>query len=1011
MPRYASNIQIPNLGVAIALNGTEQLEMVQAGTSVRGTTQQIADLATSTPGPTGPQGNAGPTGPTGNIGPTGPTGFGVVGATGPSGPTGPTGVAGPTGATGAASTVAGPTGPNGPTGPTGSNGPTGATGVNGSPGAAGPTGPTGVGPTGAVGPTGVQGLNGPTGPTGATGAASTVAGPTGPTGPTGSTGAASTVPGPTGPSGVGPTGPTGTTGPTGAASTVVGPTGPTGATGNNSTVPGPTGPTGVTGPTGPAGPSSTTPGPTGPTGAASTVAGPTGPTGISGPTGPTGSTPAIGGSNTQVQYNSSGAFAGSANFVFDGTNVGIGTSSPGYKLTVAGLANFGIGSGVYGNYADMRLETATGYGWRMGTTSTGSTLGYFYIQGSTDNFSTSFITGLNIDTSGNVGIGITPYATGINLYRNTAGLLYSDVQNPSTANASDGSIQRLITSNVAGSGTTSLDIVKYKSGAASIKNNETNSAAYISFEMGSSERMRITSSGNVGIGISNPDSFYGNPVLLGMGKNQNNATILCVNNGTAGASAEVQISMIGGTSYSYFNQRLIDNNGSPYVLNDYGLAVNYTNWSFAGSEVMRLTAGGNLNLAYGASGTVAASYQKAGSTITPWINVVTDYGADPTGASSSTTAINNAIAALNSNNGVLYFPKGTYTVSGALTAITASGCMIIGAGRGGTVIANSSASGNTMTLSNYSITIEDIKFAPTVARNSGVYELDLSGASWAVVRNIYIAGGDTNKYVNCGLHIYNSSTCWLENINLRGLSGAYGIYIGGSSGSGTFGCYIKGMVADIGSTTATTWVTLDSYADSLSLVQCALLNGAYGVRMIDSAATGSSYPQFLWGIDLECDHNNYTGISLEAGVGVYIGTSWIGSCLTGNGIIFTSSFGGDASIVNTRVAGNYQHGILINGGTDINVTSCVSANNSQQTTGTYHDITVASGITRFMISTCRTGVIAPNTTGASKSGYGIFISTGSDYFSVTGNLNYGSVYGGVNNGSGTGTNKIVANNN
>jgi hypothetical protein len=392
------------------------------------------------------------------------------------------------------------------------------------------------------------------------------------------------------------------------------------------------------------------------------------------------------------------------------------------------------------------------------------------------------------------------------------------------------------------------------------------------------------------------------------------------------------------------------------------------------------------------------------------INVV-DFGADPTGATSSTTAINNAIALLNTNNGVLYFPEGTYTVSGALTTITASGCMIIGAGRGGTVIANSSASGNTITLSEYSITIEDIKFAPTVARNSGVYELNLSGASWAVVRNIFIAGGDTNKYVNCGIRIYNSSTCWLENINLRGLSGAYGIYVGGSSGSGTYGCYVKGMVADVGSTTATTWVQLDSWAYSLSLMQCALLNGAYGVRMTDSAATGSSYPQFLWGIDLECDHNNYAGMSLEAGVGVYVGTSWIGSCLGGNGISFTSTFGGDASVVNSRIAGNYQHGILINGGTDINITSCVSANNSQASTGTYHDIIAANSITRFMISTCRTGVITPNTVAASKSGYGIFIGTGSDYFSVTGNLNYGSVTAGVSNGSGTGSNKIVANNN
>lgn len=45
MPRYASNIQIPNLPAAIALSGAEQVEIVQAGTSARCTTQQIANLA------------------------------------------------------------------------------------------------------------------------------------------------------------------------------------------------------------------------------------------------------------------------------------------------------------------------------------------------------------------------------------------------------------------------------------------------------------------------------------------------------------------------------------------------------------------------------------------------------------------------------------------------------------------------------------------------------------------------------------------------------------------------------------------------------------------------------------------------------------------------------------------------------------------------------------------------------------------------------------------------------
>ncbi len=115
-------------------------------------------------------------------------------------------------------------------GPTGLTGNTGVTGGTGSTGATGDTGDTG--PTGTTGSTGPTGLTGATGATGVTG----VTGDTGSTGSTGSTGATG-VTGDTGATGI--TGATGDTGVTGA-------TGNTGATG----VTGDTGATGITGPTG-----------------------------------------------------------------------------------------------------------------------------------------------------------------------------------------------------------------------------------------------------------------------------------------------------------------------------------------------------------------------------------------------------------------------------------------------------------------------------------------------------------------------------------------------------------------------------------------------------------------------------------------------------------------------------------------------------------------------------------------------------------------------------------------
>lgn len=131
-------------------------------------------------GPQGEQGIQGPQGLKGDTGAQGPQG--PTGLTGATGPQGPQGLKGDTGATGA-------TGPQGPIGLTGATGPQGPQGLKGDTGDTGPAGPQGIqgiqglkGDTGATGPQGPIGLTGPTGATGTQGPQG-IQGATGPAGP------------------------------------------------------------------------------------------------------------------------------------------------------------------------------------------------------------------------------------------------------------------------------------------------------------------------------------------------------------------------------------------------------------------------------------------------------------------------------------------------------------------------------------------------------------------------------------------------------------------------------------------------------------------------------------------------------------------------------------------------------------------------------------------------------------------------------------------------------------
>lgn len=110
------------------------------------------------------------------------------------------------------------------------------------------------------------------------------------------------------------------------------------------------------------------------------------------------------------------------------------------------------------------------------------------------------------------------------------GLQYLDVANSHTG-SSAGSAFRLISSNAAGSGTTSFDLVKYKSGAASLINNEPSSSGVLNLGTYGAIQVRV-------------DAIqYANRIITLAGSNGANPTI-----GVTGGNLAITPAVIGGAN-------------------------------------------------------------------------------------------------------------------------------------------------------------------------------------------------------------------------------------------------------------------------------------------------------------------------------------------------------------------------------------------------------------------------------------------------------------------------------
>ena len=246
-------------------------------------------------------------------------------------------------------------------------------------------------------------------------------------------------------------------------------------------------------------------------------------------------------------------------------NVGIGTNSPTARLDVNNQdANNTFPLVLSNSIVGLDVATA-GIGFNAHTVRFAQIVGGQHEYGSYATGNLRFFTRnaevvaekMRITPSGDLQIGSASGDAG-----NT--LRYLDLYSTNTG-ASAGAIMRFITSNAAGSGNTTVDIVKYKNGSFVINNNETNAAANMLFGVGGSTRMTIDSSGNLLVGATsssqNTNTFFkgsgaSQPVLY-LFKNSGSTSTdqaFCVANGLAGGTVSFQVLASGNaqnTNNSY----------------------------------------------------------------------------------------------------------------------------------------------------------------------------------------------------------------------------------------------------------------------------------------------------------------------------------------------------------------------------------------------------------------------------------------------------------------------------
>lgn len=165
-------------------------------------------------------------------------------------------------------------------------------------------------------------------------------------------------------------------------------------------------------------------------------------------------------------------------------------------------------------------------------------------------------------------------------------------------------------------------------------------------------------------------------------------------------------------------------------------------------------------------------------------DAVAQYGADPTGTTSSTAAINNAIAAACAPGvrGIVWIQPGTYLVNGGVNATNISaGCTINGGGLSATVLKITSSTNAILDMTGSSaVSVNNLQLTDTGAFALFGLLLSTSGTPASPCNVNHFKGiSITGHWIKAGINIYDCSDSSFENSQISNFnpSASAGVYI------------------------------------------------------------------------------------------------------------------------------------------------------------------------------------------------------------------------------------------